>query len=171
MQVIGIATRYGLDGPGIKSRWGKDFPHPSRTALGPTQLSVYRTPSLPEVKRVGCRVDHPTHLAPRLKKEESYTCTSPLRLHGLFQGKLYFYLYGVIIVSPTPVACCICCTTVVRKVLWLASWRLSFWESCNCYTSVWHPAVVAPVVVNTLRTGLFKLFKSPLPVFLTILTL
>ena len=36
----GIATRYGVDGPGIESRWGRDFPHPSRTALGPTQLPV-----------------------------------------------------------------------------------------------------------------------------------
>ena len=27
---VGIATRYGLDGPGIESRWGRDFPHPSR---------------------------------------------------------------------------------------------------------------------------------------------
>jgi hypothetical protein len=24
---VGIATRYGLDGPGIQSRWGRDFPH------------------------------------------------------------------------------------------------------------------------------------------------
>ena len=34
---VGIATRYGLDGPGIESRWGRDFPHLSRPALGPTQ--------------------------------------------------------------------------------------------------------------------------------------
>jgi hypothetical protein len=34
---VGIATRYGLDGPGIKSRWGRDFPHPSRLA-GPLSL-------------------------------------------------------------------------------------------------------------------------------------
>jgi hypothetical protein len=34
---IGIATRYGLDGAGIESRWGRDFPHPSRPALGPIQ--------------------------------------------------------------------------------------------------------------------------------------
>jgi len=32
-----IATRYGLDGPGIESRWGRDFPHHSTQALGPTQ--------------------------------------------------------------------------------------------------------------------------------------
>jgi hypothetical protein len=32
--VVGIATRYGLDGPGIEFRWGRDFPYPSRPALG-----------------------------------------------------------------------------------------------------------------------------------------
>ena len=25
--VVGIAIGYGLDGPGIESRWGRDFPH------------------------------------------------------------------------------------------------------------------------------------------------
>jgi hypothetical protein len=34
---VGIATRYGPDGPAIESRWGRDFWHPSRQALGPTQ--------------------------------------------------------------------------------------------------------------------------------------
>ena len=29
-----IATRYGLDGPGIKFPWGRNFPHPSKPALG-----------------------------------------------------------------------------------------------------------------------------------------
>ena len=33
---VGIATGYGLDGPGIESRWGRDFLHLSRPALGPT---------------------------------------------------------------------------------------------------------------------------------------
>jgi hypothetical protein len=37
---VGIATAYGLDGPGIESRWVRDFPHLSRPALRPTQPLV-----------------------------------------------------------------------------------------------------------------------------------
>ena len=36
----GTATRYGLDGPEIKSRWRLDFPYPSRPPLGTTQPPV-----------------------------------------------------------------------------------------------------------------------------------
>jgi len=37
---VGIANGYGLDGPGIEFRWGRDFPQLSRTALRPTQPRV-----------------------------------------------------------------------------------------------------------------------------------
>jgi hypothetical protein len=37
---VGIATCYGLNGPGIESRWGRDFPQPSRPVLRPTQPPI-----------------------------------------------------------------------------------------------------------------------------------
>jgi hypothetical protein len=40
-----IATRYGLDGPGIETRRGWDFTYPSRPALGRSQSPV-RAPAL-----------------------------------------------------------------------------------------------------------------------------
>jgi len=43
---VDVATRYGLDGPGIESRWGRDFQHPSRPALGPTQPPIQWVPGL-----------------------------------------------------------------------------------------------------------------------------
>jgi hypothetical protein len=44
--VFGVATGYGVDGPGIESRWGRDFPHLSRRALGLTQPPVQWVPGL-----------------------------------------------------------------------------------------------------------------------------
>ena len=42
----GIATAYGLNSPGIKSRWGLDFPYLSRPALDPTQPPAQWVPCL-----------------------------------------------------------------------------------------------------------------------------
>jgi len=36
--VVCIATRYELGGPGIESRWRRDFPHSSIPALGATSF-------------------------------------------------------------------------------------------------------------------------------------
>ena len=57
---IGTATRYGLDGLGIESRWGANFPPPVQT--GPEAYPAFYTvgtESLPGVKRPESGVDNP----------------------------------------------------------------------------------------------------------------
>jgi hypothetical protein len=43
---VGTAIGYGLDGPGIEFRWGRDFPHLFRPALWPIQPPVQLIPRL-----------------------------------------------------------------------------------------------------------------------------
>ena len=93
--LVGIATRYGLDGPGIESRWGQNFPPLSRRALRPTQPPIQCVPGLSR-RQSGRGVALTTHpdLAQRLKKEWSFTSTPPTGLRGVFQGKLYTFTFN-----------------------------------------------------------------------------
>jgi len=57
---VGIATRYGLDGPGIESRWGGRFFTPVQTGPGAYPATyTMGTGVFPGVKRPGPGVDHP----------------------------------------------------------------------------------------------------------------
>ena len=58
---VGIATRYGLDGPGIESRCGARFFAPVQTGPGTYSAScTMGTGSFPGVKRPGRGADHPS---------------------------------------------------------------------------------------------------------------
>jgi hypothetical protein len=55
---VGIATRYGLDGPGIEFWWGRDLPYQpwgTSSLLYNGYLMLF-----PRVKPPGRGVDHPT---------------------------------------------------------------------------------------------------------------
>ena len=76
---VGIATNYGLDGPGIESRWEAKLSAPVQTGPG-----VHPT-SCVFPGRIGAwgvsLITH-LHLQPKLKKEYSYNSTLPLGLSG-----------------------------------------------------------------------------------------
>ena len=74
---VGIATAYRLDGPGIESRWGWDFPHPSRPALGPTQPPVQWVPGLSRGYSGGGGADHPPPSKCRGQEREGLYLYSP----------------------------------------------------------------------------------------------
>jgi hypothetical protein len=73
---VGIATRYGLDGPGIESRWGRDFSQPSRPALRPTQPPIQWVPGL-FPGRPGRGVDHPPSSSTEVKERVELYLYSP----------------------------------------------------------------------------------------------
>ena len=75
---VGIATRYGLDGPEIESRWGRDFPHLSRPALEPISSSyTMGSGSFPGVKRPGRCIDHPPLASAEVKERVQLYLYSP----------------------------------------------------------------------------------------------
>ena len=75
---VGIATRFGLDDPGIETQWGRDFPHASRPALGPNQPPTQLVPGLSQgFSDGGMALTTHLQLAPRLKKRVELYIHSP----------------------------------------------------------------------------------------------
>jgi hypothetical protein len=59
-----------------KSRWGRDFQHPSRPALGPTQPPIQWVPGQ-WIKRPGRGVDHPPSSSAEVKERVELYLYSP----------------------------------------------------------------------------------------------
>jgi len=88
--VVGIATAYGLDGPGIESRWGEisapvqtgPEAHPASCTMG--------TGSFPGVRCCqGVTLTPHSLLVQRSKIEYSYTSTLPKGFRGLWKVETY----------------------------------------------------------------------------------
>jgi len=88
--VVGIATRYGLDGPGIDSRSEARFSVPVQTGPGARPASCIRgTGSFPGVKRSGRGIDHPPKSINDVKKERvQLHLYSPLVDSGSVKGEI-----------------------------------------------------------------------------------
>jgi hypothetical protein len=90
--VVLIATRYRVEGRGIKSRWGQIF----RTLLdgprGPPDILYehhgYQA-SYPGVQRPERVFYYPTSTSAKVSERVGLISTPPLGLHSLFYGELY----------------------------------------------------------------------------------
>ena len=97
--VVDIATTYGLDGPGIESRWGARFSVPVQTGPGAHQVScTMGTGSFPGVKSGPERNADPSPPSSAVViKAYSYTSTPPMGRTActepwcLYKGALYFF--------------------------------------------------------------------------------
>jgi hypothetical protein len=75
---VGIATRYGLDGPETQSRWGVRFFAPVQTDPGVHPPScTMGTGSFPRIKRPWCGVDHPPPSIAKVKERVVLYLYSP----------------------------------------------------------------------------------------------
>jgi len=79
-----------MDGPGIESRWGRDFLHPSRPDLQPTQPRVQWAPGLNRglSGRGVALTTHPPSSA-EVKKRVELHLTPPAGVHCLLWNGLH----------------------------------------------------------------------------------
>jgi hypothetical protein len=99
--VVGIATGFGLDCPGIESRWKRDFPHLSIPNLGLTQPPVQWIPGFSRGVKSGRGVTLTRHslLVPWSRKSRAIpllplwgrtACREP---QCLYKSDLYLYYF------------------------------------------------------------------------------
>ena len=75
---VSIATRYGLDGPGIGSRWGVRFSATFQNGPEAQPASyIMGTGTFPGVKRPGRGVDHPPPSSAEVKERAELYLYSP----------------------------------------------------------------------------------------------
>ena len=108
---VGIGTRYELVGSGIESRWGRNFPHPPRPALGRTQPPIQWLPDLfPGVKRPEPGFNHPPPSSTEVKERVELYLYSPsglsypvlgrtLLIIWQFFNKISWYLHLIYMLS------------------------------------------------------------------------
>jgi len=148
---VGIATDYGLDGPGIESRWWRDFP-PVQTGPGAHPAScTMGTGSFPGVK-CGRGVLLTTHLllAPRSWKGRAIPLPPLWATIRPVTGLLYLYVSG----SHVPIIRrinCINTTFGICHYVYMTVWCVGLHQTI-IYTE-WHIPDVVLIQLILLMMG------------------
>ena len=74
---VGIATPYGLDAPGIETRWGRDFAPVQTDPVAHPATYTMGTGTILGVKRPGRGVDHPPPSSAEVKERVELYLYSP----------------------------------------------------------------------------------------------
>ena len=150
---VGMVTCYRLDGPGIKSRWGRNFPHLSRPALGVHPAScMVCTRSFQEVKLPNNGTDYPPHCNADLKERAELCLHSSLcavmaghivnfsftfsafkircvrlntcRVYSLIPVHTLFIISLLFVLNRSKLEGTVHTVTVIKYVCWVTKWFL-----------------------------------------------
>ena len=126
MWAVGMATCYGLHGPGIESRWGEDFPHLSRSAVGPIQPPIQWLRVFPGVKRPGRGVDFPPTSSAKVKERVELYLYSTFGPSWPLLGWTFLYLCVLnwFIDSRSMLYLLLCVTTWSISLMTTTSWNM-----------------------------------------------
>jgi hypothetical protein len=138
---VGIATRYGLDGPGIESRWGARFSATVQTvACGHPASYTIGTGSFPGVKRRG--VNNPPQSSAEVKERVELFLYSPSGPSWPVIG----WTLPLLLTYPQPIT--------VSRFIWFFSWYCQDMKNRNV---TFHTRSTACQYVHITNTNMWTL--------------
>ena len=94
--VVGIATRYGLDGPGIQSPWGKVFRTRPDRPRGPPSLLYNRYRVIPKGKWPRCGVDRAPPCSAEVKESRAVPVPPLCAFKAYNRMNVYLYCLNTV---------------------------------------------------------------------------
>ena len=151
---VGIATGYGLDDRGIESRWGRDFPYPSRPTLGPTQPPIQWVPGLSRGTVTVAWCWPPTPYNAEVEERVDLYICSPTGHSWPFLGWTLFLPFTSYKISCSLHPCVLVKVIpfYVMKACWGVDVQLHSFLTSTLYDFTWSTSQSSPCTLHPLNT-------------------